>query len=69
MVPAARRPAAAKQWGYIDRRGGMVIQPRFSLAHPFDSTLAQVEELEGPEFKPSEGYINRAGEYVWRRSQ
>lgn len=46
------------RWGYIDRRGNVVIPPRFGRAEPFSEGLAAVE-LDG-----KLGYVDRSGALV-----
>jgi hypothetical protein len=56
--------AAVKQsskWGYIDKQGSIVVEPRFdNNALPFRAGIAQVR-LWG-----DLGYIDKSGEYVWK---
>jgi hypothetical protein len=57
--------AAVKQsfkWGYIDREGSALIEPRFdNNALRFRAGIAQVNVGNG-----DLGYIDRSGEYVWK---
>lgn len=48
------------QWGYIDRDGDWLVEPRFNQAYHFRGALALVVDSE------TVGYINRQGEYIWR---
>ena len=48
------------KWGYIDRAGKVVIQPRFYEVQWFSGGLAQVQ-IDG-----KLGYIDRSGSYVWK---
>lgn len=45
-------------WGYIDRSGDYVIQPRFEWAEPFSEGLAAVK------YKGCYGFIDRSGAFV-----
>jgi len=47
-------------WGFIDRTGKLVIPCQFELARSFSGGLAKVWLGE------DEGYIDRAGKFVWR---
>lgn len=49
----------AGKWGYIDRRGEVVVPPRFRHAGDFGDGLAQVETEKGP------GYIDAQGTIVF----
>lgn len=49
------------KWGFIDQQGKLVIQPVFYRASNFQHGLARVEDNPF-----GYGYINEAGEYVWR---
>jgi hypothetical protein len=51
--------------GYIDRSGGWVIEPRFHKAEPFRGPLAVVKQPVTTDLVEI-GYINRAGEAVYR---
>jgi hypothetical protein len=51
--------------GYIDRSGRWVIEPRFHDAEPFRGPLAVVKQPVTTELVEV-GYINRAGEAVYR---
>lgn len=60
--------------GYINRRGKLVVKPRFFNVYPFLGGLAVVYEAVGPERdtygqpkKSFWGYIDRTGRYVWRQ--
>ncbi|MBU4447092.1 MAG: WG repeat-containing protein, partial [Proteobacteria bacterium] len=46
--------------GYVDRKGNLVIQPRFLNARNFSEGLAAVEVCSGW------GYIDRSGKLVWQ---
>jgi hypothetical protein len=48
-------------YGYIDAKGDYVLQPSFESARPFSDGLAYVHG------KTHEGYINTAGDFVWRK--
>jgi WG repeat protein len=52
-------------WGYIDRLGKMIVSPRFYLADQFRNGLARVH-LHGERWRwDRQGWIDRAGKYVW----
>jgi len=46
--------------GFINKKGEMVIEPRFDREASFKDGLAEVE------FEKSRAYINKMGEVVWR---
>ena len=46
------------KWGFIDRAGKMIIEPRFELQSAFSEGLADVQ-IEG-----DEGYIDKTGKMV-----
>lgn len=48
-----------QKWGYIDRQGKIVIQPKFMGAQDFAEGLAAVIDVRG-----KWGYINKAGYFV-----
>lgn len=49
------------KWGFIDKQGGVIINPRFDeVSEGFRNGLCWVKENH------QWGYINRNGEYVWR---
>ncbi|MBN2538063.1 WG repeat-containing protein [candidate division WOR-3 bacterium] len=50
------------KWGYIDRQGRVVIEPRFSAAEPFSDGRAWV--CEGSNWRTKWGAIDRSGEFV-----
>lgn len=49
------------KWGYINRSGLIVIQPKFNSVSPFRNGLAYVKVNAA-----SEGFINHSGQYVWQ---
>jgi hypothetical protein len=69
------------RWGYVDREGKMVIEPKYVFAEPFHGPLARVAtsyrggigvQYGGPlpEYTvkgPEWVYLNRDGEQVWPR--
>jgi len=50
--------SANPQWGYIDKTGFFVIQPRFRSGVQFSEGLANVNEVG------ARGFIDRTGEFV-----
>jgi hypothetical protein len=52
------------QYGFIDKQGKIVIEPQFVWAGQFSGGLAQVMVED-----KKKGYIDRAGNYVWRPSK
>lgn len=55
-------------WGYIDRTGRWVVEPRFDSAHPFSEGLACVKVGEDREkkVKGKLGFIDRTGDWAVR---
>jgi len=51
------------KWGYIDREGSYVIEPRFDEAKEFTEGIARVK----PGTKT--GYIDKTGRYVWNPAE
>jgi hypothetical protein len=51
--------------GYIDLSGQFVINPQFDLAFPFIDGLALVAKGRGSDAEL--GWIDKAGNYVWKR--
>ncbi len=51
------------QYGYIDRKGNLIIKHKYTYAWPFKNGVAKVEmgEFTGEKF----GYINKKGEVIW----
>ena len=58
LYPVAR----GGKWGYIDRSGVVVIEPRYAAALSYSSGLAPVRVAQGRDAKW--GYIDRTGEVV-----
>jgi hypothetical protein len=50
------------KWGYINRQGEVVIQPRWDSARPFQEGLASVADKSDDVYRC--GYINKQGKYV-----
>jgi len=51
------------KWGYIDKTGKFVIEPRYDQAYPFSNGLAAVVLLDNnKDYKV--GYIDKTGKYV-----
>jgi hypothetical protein len=67
-VPRPRHGPTPKlprgRWGYIDREGHMVIEPKFYRAEPFANGLAYVHENPYVD-----GYIDKAGSFVWKLTE
>ena len=59
LAPAVGGRGARWQWGYIDRHGDWVIEPKFDDADPFQQDLAFVE------LKSSVGFVDRKGRLVF----
>ncbi len=55
------------KWGYIDRKGRIIIKAQFDSASDFSGGLAQVTMRVGKDHL--EGYINKTGKYVWAPSK
>jgi hypothetical protein len=64
------------KWGYINKNGEFLIEPRFNEALPFTDGLAFVkvggydadavnDVVGGFEAEGKWGYINKAGSYIW----
>ena len=55
-------------WGYIDRRGRMVIEPRFISAREFVNGVASIHESnkDTDTWDSKFGYIDRKGRYLWK---
>jgi len=55
-------------WGYIDRTGRRVIEPKFDGAADFVNGIARVYELTPnlPNWESQFGYIDRTGRYIWK---
>jgi hypothetical protein len=76
---ATRFPA---RWGYINRKGEIVITPQFDRAGPFNDGIAEVEIVE-PKKMPGAllqalsdlypgtkvGYIDATGRYIWEPTE
>ena len=52
---------AGPKWGFLNKRGEVVIEPVFETAVSFSDGLAIVE-LGGGEW----GYIDKKGKFVWK---
>jgi hypothetical protein len=50
------------KWGYIDRQGRWVIQPRFEIAKDFTGGMARVSKDKN---NTQRGYIHHDGNLVW----
>jgi hypothetical protein len=48
-------------WGFVNKRGEVVIEPRFQTAVSFSGGLSIVELGNG-----EWAYIDKKGEFVWR---
>jgi len=49
------------KWGFINKKGKIVIDPRFEEANSFKNGLAYVKVNAA-----EEGYINHSGQFVWK---
>lgn len=54
-------------WGYVDRSGKVAIPARFQFAGLFKNGIAPVTIRRGDDY--FEGYIDKAGNYVWQPSK
>lgn len=52
------KPDSIQQWGYLDRQGKIVIEPRFDRAGHFQEGIALVSEND------QLGYLQRNGQYL-----
>jgi hypothetical protein len=55
------------KWGYIDRKGDWVIEPRFDAVSPFSQGLAAVmllQDYDGISDFETKGYVDRTGAIV-----
>lgn len=52
------------QIGFIDRTGKVVIAPQFDAVEDFEGPLAKISDEDGRLV----GYIDKKGEWVWKRS-
>jgi WG containing repeat len=65
LAPAAiRTPENRMFWGYIDKTGKWVIQPRFADAWAFSYGLAPVQAHSEVEGSDKYGYIDKTGKWV-----
>jgi hypothetical protein len=59
----------ARQFGYLDSKGEVIIQPKWSWAGSFENGLARVEAADpgvgSTEFDACWSYIDRSGKYVY----
>lgn len=63
LIPAKK----GKNWGYIDRSGTWVIDPKFAHASPFKEDIARVIIGVGKYNRETKyGYIDRDGDFVIR---
>lgn len=56
------KKSVSSSWGYIDRNGTFVLQPRFQLAWDFKGGLARVSKDKNNLHR---GYIHKDGTLVW----
>ncbi|OVE80801.1 hypothetical protein BVY04_04875 [bacterium M21] len=49
------------RWGYFDKKGRMVIKPRFDSAEPYFDGVAEVNLADD-----HKGYVNREGKLIWK---
>ncbi|MDP8239929.1 MAG: WG repeat-containing protein [Candidatus Hatepunaea meridiana] len=55
--------SGSEKWGYIDKTGEVVIEPKFDFASDFSNGLARV--LFGDYSGRVMGYIDKKGNYIW----
>jgi hypothetical protein len=60
---AAVYDGGTKKFGFIDRTGEFVIEPRFGLTTGFRNGLARVTLVSSLGIK--NGYIDKTGKFVW----
>ena len=67
-VSAKSRSRPEPFWGYIDRRGRIVIKPRFDKAREFRYGVASVYEVSNHDgwWSSRFGVINKTGAYIWK---
>jgi len=55
------------KYGYIDRAGKIVIEPRFYIPGEFHHGIAFVtsDPLDWEGHVVKKGYIDRSGKYIW----
>jgi len=55
-------------WGYIDRRGRIIIGPRFDHGDEFRNGVARIYEIRTSDdrWESRFGYIDKAGKYLWK---
>lgn len=57
------------KFGYIDKTGKIVIEPKYDYAFPFSDGLAQVAIQSGGTYGILRtGYIDSSGKYIWAPS-
>ncbi len=59
---AAVQTSSGGPWGYIDKSGALVIEPRFSAVLSFADGLARVQFADDG----NGGYIDKTGKVVWQ---
>jgi hypothetical protein len=51
------------KWGFIDKTGVFLIEPKYDYAGKFSEGLA------GVEIRGKWGYIDKTGKYVWKPTE
>jgi len=52
------------KWGYVDKKGEVVIRPQFEMASDFKNGLAAVAVIDKVGYKNKYGYIDKSGKMV-----
>ncbi len=56
------------KWGFISKKGEMLINPQFEEVEDFRNGLAKVWIGDSKKRDSKFGYIDRAGKYIWEPS-
>ena len=54
-----------ERYGYIDRKGKLVVEPKYAYGHSYSGELAGVTFYPGRGNGVGTGYINNMGQVVW----
>lgn len=49
-----------KKYGFVNKKGKIIVKPKFDYANSFTNGLARVGTKEGI------GYIDKTGKYIWQ---